>query len=237
MPPNLVVGNRNQAVKAAQIGLRKALAPHGKNLRNGAYGSNTVKDVLAFRIEHGIRPFNGKVIGGDVWAALEPYLGPVALKLLAVDEARRNAIAASALEDERRGLIVNEAMWGVSNAGVLYYNQIRPMAFSLRSAMAEQRTDCSAFATLCYKASGAPDPNGRGYDGYGYTGTLEPRGAAVSAPLPGDLAFYGNDTISSHVAVYIGDGLVATFGSEPGPRILELRYRSDLRAVRRYDLA
>ncbi|HKY60538.1 MAG TPA: NlpC/P60 family protein [Gemmatimonadota bacterium] len=236
MPPNLVVGNRNQAVKAAQIGLRKALAPHGKNLRNGAYGSNTVKDVLAFRLAHGIRPFDGKRLGQDVWEALDPYLGPVARKLLAADEARRNAIKAAALTDERRGLIVGEAMWGVENAGMLTYRQYRPMATSLRSPEAEDRTDCSTYATLSYKPSGAPDPNGRGYDGYGYTGTLEQNGTPTNNPQPGDLVFYGTGAISSHVAIWIGDGLVASFGSEPGPRILPLRYRSDLHEIRTYPM-
>lgn len=236
MPPNLVVGNRNQAVKAAQIGLRIALAPHGQNLRNGAYGSNTVKDVLAFRVKNGIRPFDGTRLGQDVWEALDPYLGPVARRLLALDEARRNALRAAAMEDSRRGLIVSEAMWGVDNAGVLTYRQYRPMADSLRDAMAAMRTDCSSYATLCYKAAGAPDPNGFGYNGYGYTGTLEQHGDRVAEPAPGDLAFYGRGTISGHVAICIGDGLVASFGSEPGPRILPLRYRSDLREMRTYPL-
>jgi cell wall-associated NlpC family hydrolase len=53
------------------------------------------------------------------------------------------------------------------------------------------RLDCSEFVTLVYKAAGVVDPNGRGYNGTGYTGTLVANGTRTSNPQPGDLVFYG----------------------------------------------
>ena len=96
-------------------------------------------------------------------------------------------------------------------------------------------TDCSGFATWTYKCGGAPDPNGFGYNGYGFTGTMLVHGKQVSLSGPlnkGDLIFYGHPV--SHVAVYIGSGRVVSFGSEVGPLLLEMRYRSDINCARRY---
>lgn len=112
------------------------------------------------------------------------------------------------------------------------------MASSLRAPDAGRKTDCSSFYTLCCKEGGAPDPNKRGYDGYGYTGSMWPLGVAVSTPQPGDAAFYGgsvgtrrNDT--THMALCINSGEVVSFGHTPITRF-SLRYRSDFRGCRSY---
>jgi cell wall-associated NlpC family hydrolase len=98
--------------------------------------------------------------------------------------------------------------------GTYEYDQIRPYPSSLFSGPTPRKTDCSGFVILCYKTAGAPDPNGTNYNGQGYTGSLLARGKAVSAPSPGDLCFW---TAPDHVAIYLGNGEIAEFGSNPGP--------------------
>ena len=50
--------------------------------------------------------------------------------------------------------------------------------------------DCSSFATWCYWTADAPDPNGLGYNGSGYTGTQVQHGHQVDVSRhrvgPGD---------------------------------------------------
>jgi hypothetical protein len=128
----------------------------------------------------------------------------------------------------------------------LHYRQIRPMPDTLFPSRGGGRsrplggrvleTDCSGFATLVYKAAGQPDPNGGNYSGNGYTGTLAANGKRTSDPQPGDLGFYGSGPPWGHVVVYLGGGEVASFGSDPGPRILPAHYRSDGPHWYTYDL-
>jgi cell wall-associated NlpC family hydrolase len=116
------------------------------------------------------------------------------------------------------------------------YAQVRPMASSLLDAEAYTTTDCSSFVTLCYKAAGARDPNGRDYDGTGYTGTLVEQGRWVDDPEPGDLVFYGEArTRPVHVALYVGDGKAISFGTDPMVKV-PVSYRPDLLGYMQYDL-
>lgn len=97
--------------------------------------------------------------------------------------------------------------------------------------------DCSGTAILCYKLAGLPDPNGTGYDGSGYTGSLVVRGHEVAyADLAeGDLVFYGTSrTNTEHVTIYVGGGFVVSHGHEGGPFYLKVDYRDDRVAIRRY---
>ncbi len=227
--PTLRMGNTGHAVRAMQNEIRRRLGKHGAGLEvDGVYGVDTARHVARWKRGQKIQP-DGRIFGSTAWAHLvRKPLAPATLAQLKL--AQRPS--AEAVRDK----IVAEAMWGVAHEGSLHYRQVRPMADSLRSPDAAYRTDCSSFATLCYKAAGADDPNGSGYNGYGYTGTLWVRGAYTSSPKPGDLAFYGDmgDGMPSHVAVYIGGGQVASFGSEPGPVVRTLRYRGDYRGCRNY---
>jgi hypothetical protein len=247
--PTLALGERNAGVRALQYGLHRALAkrglPHG-NLRNGMYGSLTKQDVLVFKINYGITPRQGKTFGGSgEWRALEPFLG----KWDKIKLARRNATIiaerarAAALARIARAVASELAIVAVSlrfydNRYRYHYRQTRPMPSELFSSTAYYRLDCSSTCTLIFKAAGAPDPNGRGYDGYGYTGTLWPRGTYVGSDCKaGDLAFYGymSDGNPSHVATCISSSEIVSFGSTP-PHRLPLRYRNDFRGCRRYPL-
>ncbi|MHB8469552.1 MAG: Hint domain-containing protein [Gaiellaceae bacterium] len=60
--------------------------------------------------------------------------------------------------------------WVVEHEGLLVptgNSEMRPIPLARTLPLT---TDCSGFVTLCYHLAGAPDPNGRGYDGQGWTG-------------------------------------------------------------------
>lgn len=118
-------------------------------------------------------------------------------------------------EDKVREAIVDAAFYWYANRYKTAYSQYRPMQLG-KPPWVPSRADCSGFATLCQYAGGAHDPNGRGYDHLGYTGTLMATGTRVrtiSDLLPADLIFYGYSYGGSaafsvgdptHVAIYVG---------------------------------
>lgn len=116
-----------------------------------------------------------------------------------------------------RAAIVQAAKKALRTSNRYRYARVRPMPDTLfpSNFVALILTDCSGFATLCYKAAGAPDPNGLGYNGAGWTGTLAAHGRRTNDPQPGDLCFYGTAPPFNHVAVYIGGGDAIGFGSNP----------------------
>lgn len=99
--------------------------------------------------------------------------------------------------------------------------------------------DCSSFATGVYWIAGCPDPNGLGYNGFGYTGTLARHGKVVSLAQSklGDLVFYGTGPVWSHVAVIsdaTGARHVYSHGHEGGPFLVSIDYRGDRGEIRSY---
>lgn len=74
--------------------------------------------------------------------------------------------------NELRSGIISIAKWGVENKADIHYSQLRPIDGVNEKFKLPLYIDCSGFVTLCYKWAGAPDPNGLGYNGYGYTGSL-----------------------------------------------------------------
>lgn len=135
-----------------------------------------------------------------------------------------------------RGAILGEAKWAAAVTAAIHYQESRPMPLAAFKAHSLPiTTDCSGFVTCCYYAAGAPDPNGLGYTGQGYTGTLLDHLAIV--PLgnaaAGDLVVFGPRP-GLHVVLLMeagtangGDPQVCSHGSEAGPRMLAL---SDERA-------
>ena len=119
-----------------------------------------------------------------------------------------------------REKIVANAQWGIANEPHIHYAETRPIPALHQPHHLPLTTDCSGFATLCYKWAGAPDPNGNGYDGQGYTGTL--LGHMHHIPPgevePGDLVVFGGGT-GHHVAIALDKGghTLASHGSERGP--------------------
>lgn len=134
----------------------------------------------------------------------------------------------------QRSRIVATAKESLGRTGDFSYAMIRPIPASMKG---RTRTDCSGFATLCYKEAGAPDPNGYGYNGSGSTASLWSYGKAINNPKPGDLVLYGSPSVagaSAHVCVIINDSECIGFGSQGGPRKSSIRYRSDLAGFRTY---
>ena len=120
----------------------------------------------------------------------------------------------------------------LANEPLIHYRQRRPM--TTRGLYEQQLadlfadggsiySDCSETVTLLCRMAGLQDPNGTGYDGTGYTGTLlanlphytDPRAANVGA-----LVVFGPGT-GDHVGMVMTPGAdpwVFDHGSEDGPR-------------------
>jgi len=142
----------------------------------------------------------------------------------------------------------------VARSSDIAYKQSRPMQLR-KIPHLPSRGDCSAACAMIYFNADLDDPNGRDYDGAGYTGTLLGHGREV--PLdslqPLDLVFYGFTTAArarpgfpeaapTHVACAIGDAKrdrIFTFGHDPGPSFERVNYREGFdgrppRYARRY---
>jgi hypothetical protein len=120
-----------------------------------------------------------------------------------------------------RDRIVQWAKWGVAHEPAIHYTQDgrRSDWLSKPAGALPLHTDCSGFATACYRWAGAPDPNGLGYRAVGYTGTMLNHGRRVSSCKPGDLIVYGGGT-GHHVVIAVEAGtdpLCVSHGSEGGP--------------------
>jgi hypothetical protein len=132
-------------------------------------------------------------------------------------------------EDPRvsvRKAVVGHALWGVRNNARIHYAQTRPIDGIGEPRKLPLSTDCSGFVTDCYAWAGAPDPNGRRYDGLGYTGTLlaHCRHIRAAALQLGDLVVFGPGT-GEHVVVVVRlgrDPLVVGHGGEAGPVLVRL---------------
>lgn len=120
-----------------------------------------------------------------------------------------------------RASIAANARWGAANQASIHYAEIRPIPLWLQLRALPFTTDCSGWATLLYKWAGAPDPNGLGFIGEGFTGTLLAHGKPItqSEARPGDLVIWGVYP-GHHVAVCVEAGpdpLICSHGSESNP--------------------
>lgn len=108
------------------------------------------------------------------------------------------------------------------------YSQVRPS--QLGSADRITRADCSgSIAGACDWAGILPEVDWR-YTNTWIQITFGRPVATVRDALPGDVFLYGSP---SHEALYLGDGMVWSFGSYP-IKILRHDYRHDRRAIRRF---
>lgn len=111
----------------------------------------------------------------------------------------------------------------------VHYAQIRPMRnIHLTKPVYPMTMDCSESVTCLCKWAGLKDPNGFGYNGRGYTGTLldhlphyyDPANANVGA-----LVVFGPGT-GQHVAMVLEpdhrNPLLWSHGAESGPRLVRL---------------
>jgi hypothetical protein len=125
-----------------------------------------------------------------------------------------------------RQRIVAAARWGIANEPRIHYGQIRPFPLTRRLPLT---TDCSGFVTLCHYLGGAPDPNGLGYCGQGWTGTLLRTLPRTDVLAPGDVVVWGAYP-GRHCAIVLEPGddpLLCSHGQERGP--LAVRYSDECR--------
>lgn len=130
-----------------------------------------------------------------------------------------------------RQKIKSIALWGVANTAAIHYEQKRPIDGINHPYELPLYTDCSGFVTLCYRWAGAPDPNGRSFDGLGFTGTLLQHMHAImlSQVKVGDVVVYGAYP-GHHTCVVIepgADPLLVSHGQEGDPR--EIRHSVEAR--------
>ena len=122
-----------------------------------------------------------------------------------------------------RSQIVAWARWGVENRnGFTYSEGPDRMSGVHNPGQLPCICDCSAFVTYCYSWAGAPDPNGLGYNGSGYTGTLLGHGQWIqpNEVQAGDVVVYGPGT-GWHTAVVVDanifDPLTVSMGQQGDP--------------------
>ncbi len=140
-------------------------------------------------------------------------------------------------------------LWFIQNEPLLGYSQ-GPRRMEL-TRLTEQEiagtfkrggkffADCSGFATAVCKLAGLADPNGLGYNGSGFTGTLLknlPHYTDPAAANVGALVVYSHPGIPSgdHVATVLGPGAdpwLCSHGQEKGP--VRLRHSTELAAQAR----
>lgn len=204
-------------VLAVKRALKKA--GYGKGIiLNPSYGKAMLADLKRFQRNRGLT-VDG-IYGPRTHAKLDDFFDAYGRLLYARQPAPRPT--------SKRKNIVGYAHWAAQNTNKFSYAQIRPIPPNPYAA--HITTDCSGFATLSYRAGEARDPNGYSYNGVGNTDTLQEHGIRVTSPLPADLVFYKHP---DHVGVYIGNGKVAEFGGQGGPREVSEWYRT-VTDIRRY---
>jgi len=210
------------------------------------YGERFEEAVKKYQRRVGIKPASGD-IGKATHELLENKRAKNKPSEYAFDPYSRR-IAAEFCEEfvkTSREEVVDAGFYWYSKRFSIDYSQWRPYQKGVPLWFPD-RWDCSGFVTVCYYAGGVNDPNGRGYDGLGYTGTLMSRGERVSKSQmkPADLIFYGfNRTprpgfgwgAPTHVAMYVGNDMVLSLGSSPMGHY-RYDYRSDINHFRTYSI-
>lgn len=222
-------GMTGKDIQGAQRALWRALQGDSTNARNGNFGDETCKDIARFRDRYAVNPGQSNArIGADLWNVLTRWMDQ-----LAVDQVHEQPEPKPPVASSWEG-VSSEAWWAYQNKGRFLYSQTRPMPKLHDPPIVY--SDCSGLYTMACQSAGVPNPNRADgvYDGYGYTGTLVDHGYWTSSPKAGDCALYGSSPAEpTHCAVYLGDGTVVSFGSDP-IKHLDVTYRYDLLGIRSY---
>jgi hypothetical protein len=161
------------------------------------------------------------------------------------DEPAAPSESADAKKARVRSAMADYCRRSIANEPGIHYQQLRPVGCFGVKPESGFTTDCSGHSTCVYywarQATGiaVPDPNGNGFSGYGYTGTLIDNPRCSPKYLVGDLGIYGasaapDDTEHVVTCYAEGDGDSSKWcshGSEAAPYSVALHYRSDLVAV------
>jgi hypothetical protein len=135
-----------------------------------------------------------------------------------------------------RNEICHQSMFLIDNAVRIHYSQERPIDYDYRQL--PWSADCSGSTAAVYKASGAKDPTGEDYNGFGNTDTI----LATLRPIDridarrGDLVLFHVGSDGRHVAILLEsprwhpDPWLESHGGEYGPLHVplstEIRYHS-----------
>lgn len=229
LPRTLVLGESGKDVAAMQGALRRAKArPYAAT---GSFAAPTRLQVKKFQAKHGV-PQTG-MYGPNTHAALIPYM-------TAYEKYLFNQIN-EILHPDARHRVLSAAWEGYLKRDQIHYTEGSRRMSGVRDKILLPNVppweDCSSFATWCYWVAGALDPNYFNFDGYGNTGSQYPHGVHVTLANArmADICFYGwNDGEPTHEAVYAGNGMVISNGSESGPLYEKATYRDDLVGIRSY---
>lgn len=199
------------------------------------YAAGMVKAVETFQKAEGLAADG--IYGKTTHAKLAPFFDPYGVWLLThtpVATPRSRVVAAAvAIYNYHRATGLMHYTQGDGRMSIVVHRLHPPFTGHVLYE------DCSSFATGCYFIAGQNDPNGRGYDGFGFTGTLAPNGVGVERVYPADLVFYGSPPNFEHVVVAVGDDAskptdrCISHGHEGAPELLPITYRTPT-AIRSY---
>jgi peptidoglycan hydrolase-like protein with peptidoglycan-binding domain len=120
-----------------------------------------------------------------------------------------------------RQAMVGNCQWAVANRDQISYGEVRPYPLTPPRTL-PFTTDCSGFATMMARWSGAADPNGFEFNGYGNTDTMLAHSPHISQDQtqPGDYVVFGLNP-SVHCVVLVqsasaGDGALCVSHGQQG---------------------
>jgi peptidoglycan hydrolase-like protein with peptidoglycan-binding domain len=198
-----------RALKAAHCRKRKATRH---------YGIRCVRNVKRFQREHHLKA-TGRV-NQDTLDKLARYFDGYGMYLFA--QQRKRTKQATGVSQS-----VKTAFFLLAHKNETYYSQdanlrMRCITDKIYPPRVPRYFDCSSACTWYRFVAHLSDPNGFGYNGYGFTGTMVEHGVRVSDPKAGDMTFYHNP---DHVVIEVGQGRVISNGSSAGPYLLPRTYR------------
>ena len=248
MPTNLVrapfpgyffEGDKGPVIRAFKSALRR----HGYNkiIVNDVFGDLTKQALIEFQIKY--RLSGSGNYGTRTHNIIQHWLTPAEVKVyeqhVGVSQNRKEVASRAAYVERLR----TAGFKMINNRANVHYtqknNRMEGVKRRLHLPDYPRWEDCSSSVTWLFYQAGLPDPNGLGFNGYGYTGTLCRNGRVVnrSEAMPGDMVFYGGGAPWGHVGLVItGSGnsaMIFSHGSESGPKYLSMGYRS-VGQVRRY---
>lgn len=186
------------------------------------FGLHMVGNTKHFQRDNGLKETG--TVNLATFTKLKPHFDAYSRYLISVADKKYD-------EPSPRQLVVG-AWIAMLKVAPCPYIQVRPYPMSI-AAFDSRGSDCSGSFTLAYKIAhdhdpSVPDPNGFGFDGYGYTGTLLDHGSATRSPRPGDAAFYYADR--GHVGGFMGGTRVFSHGQAGDPHVTSSIYAVEFRS-------
>lgn len=208
-------GAKGDRVRAAQQAFWRMLGSDTSNARNSVFGDGLQDDLRLFAKRTDQDISTDRISQGTwdcVWAFMDEYAMNLA-NAAAKDDSGASSTGAI------RSNLVNLAEDYVRHSGD--YLQNRPYDRGKLVDNPQMRGDCSGSIHRLFQLAGGPDPSGNGFNGAGYTGTMQSRGKEInlseSAMVAGDCLFYGDQGggVAAHVELYLGSGRQFGFGGTP----------------------